>query len=113
MMTLALGQLDVGDTLSRVILTHARHGCPHQPANGLEPTAFCRWFINWGEHFQYVLTPQKRHALITVLGTEPFNNWPARFLCFIGERLPFTRPIVRHNQRVDGPGTCPVGSDFA
>ena len=47
-----------------------------------------------------------------MLGAEAFNDAAASFLCVGCERVPLIRLVVGHNQRVDGPRQCPVGSDL-
>ena len=43
MVAFALRQLDPGDAFSWIVLSHSRHGDPHEPANSLEPMAFRGW----------------------------------------------------------------------
>ena len=47
-----------------------------------------------------------------MLDAEAFNDAAASFLCVGGERVPLIRLVVGHNERIDGPRQCPVGSDF-
>jgi len=89
-MTLGLGHLDASDTLGRIVPAHGRHGGPHQPANGLKPTALRRWLLDCSEHLHNVLAPKKRDTLFAVLHTKTLNNSMARLLCFICECMPLT-----------------------
>src|SRR6516162_1490984 len=71
------------------------------------------WFLDCCQHSQNVIAMQKGDPFVAMLDTEAFNDAAASFLRIRGKRVPFNRLVIHHNERVDGPGQRPAGTDFA